>query len=55
MLVKFVTIMIASLVATVLVYDLLVKRINLVRFLFGMGPQKKPLATPTVRVQEKAA
>ena len=43
-LVKFVTIMVASLVATVLVYDLVVKRINVVRFLFGMGPKKKLLA-----------
>jgi glucan biosynthesis protein C len=54
-LVKFLTIMVASLVGTVLVYDVVVKRINVLRFLFGMGPRKKPLATPVMRAQEKAA
>jgi hypothetical protein len=37
------------------VYDLLVKRISAVRFLFGMGPRKKALAAPTMRAQKKAA
>jgi glucan biosynthesis protein C len=40
-LVKFLTIMVASLVATVLVYDLVVKRVNVVRFLFGMRPMRR--------------
>jgi peptidoglycan/LPS O-acetylase OafA/YrhL len=45
-LVKFVTIVVASLVATAVVYDLLVKRINVLRFLFGMRPKKKPVSSP---------
>jgi peptidoglycan/LPS O-acetylase OafA/YrhL len=39
--VKFVTIVVASFVATTILYDLLVKRINVLRFLFGMRPKKK--------------
>jgi peptidoglycan/LPS O-acetylase OafA/YrhL len=44
-LVKFLTIVVASFVATAVVYDLLVKRINVVRFLFGMRPRKKPVSS----------
>jgi glucan biosynthesis protein C len=40
-LVKFVTILVASLVATAVLYDLLVRRTNVTRFLFGMRPHKK--------------
>lgn len=52
---QFLTIMIVSLVVTVLVYDLLVKRINPVRFLFGLKPRKKPQAVPVVRPEGTAA
>jgi hypothetical protein len=40
MMVKFVIILVLSLLATMLIYDLLVKRINVTRFLFGMKPKK---------------
>ncbi len=38
---KYPIIVMASLAATILIYDLLVKRFNLTRFLFGMRPKKK--------------
>jgi len=38
---KFVAIVCISLAVTFLVYDLLIKRIGVVRFLFGMGQQKR--------------
>jgi len=38
--VKFATILVLSLIATTLIYDLLVKRTNLTRFLFGMKLKK---------------
>jgi glucan biosynthesis protein C len=38
---KFVTILAASFVTTMVLYDLLVKRINVLRFLFGMRPKRK--------------
>jgi len=47
--------MLASLLATILVYDLLVKRTNVTRFLFGMGPKKKPPVTSGSRPHETAA
>lgn len=41
---KFLIIVIAAMVTTTLVYDLLVKRTNVTRFLFGMKPRaKKPI------------
>lgn len=46
-LVKFVTILVASFVVTTVLYDLLVKRINIVRFLFGMQPKKKLVSIPS--------
>jgi glucan biosynthesis protein C len=55
MLVKFLVIMIASLAVTALVYDLLVKRTNVTRFLFGMRPKKKPPAAPALSPEETAA
>ena len=42
---KFLIINVASFVAIVVLYDLLVKRINLMRFFFGMKPKKKQLQT----------
>ena len=41
-LVKYTIIVVASLAATTLLYDLLIKRFNLMRFLFGMRLKKKP-------------
>ena len=42
--VKFAAISLGSLVATTAIYDLLVKRTNITRFLFGMRPKRKPPA-----------
>ena len=42
-LVKYATILVAALIATTLIYDLLVKRTNVTRFLFGMRLKKKPV------------
>lgn len=39
---EFVTILTASVVVSFLIYDLLIKRFNLTRFLFGMRLKKKP-------------
>jgi len=48
-LVKYVTIAVASFVTTTILYDLLVRRTNVTRFLFGMRPlKKKPPAAPTL-------
>jgi hypothetical protein len=41
-LVKLATIVVASFVITTVVYDVLVKRTNVTRFLFGMRPKKRP-------------
>ncbi len=48
--VKYVAILVAALAGTLLVYELLVRRFNPVRFLFGMKPQsiKGPLAPSEV-------
>ncbi len=54
-LVKFVTIVVASLVVTTVLYDLLVRRINVTRFLFGMRPKKKLPATPAPRPEGTTA
>jgi glucan biosynthesis protein C len=54
-LVKYVTIAIASFVTTTILYDLLVRRNNVTRFLFGMRPKKKRPATPAPRPEGTAA
>jgi glucan biosynthesis protein C len=41
-LIKYAIIVVASLAATILLFDLLIKRFNLMRFLFGMRLKKKP-------------
>ena len=51
---KFFTILVASLVAAVLAYDLMVKRTNVTRFLFGMR-SKKRLPMPSVPRTEETA
>jgi peptidoglycan/LPS O-acetylase OafA/YrhL len=52
---KYAIILVASLVVTTLFYDLLVKRFNLTRFLFGMRlKEKKPTAaTPVIAPAEE--
>jgi glucan biosynthesis protein C len=52
--IKFLIILFASVVATVLVYDLLVKRYNATRFLFGMRRKRVPSGTPAPRRRAKA-
>jgi peptidoglycan/LPS O-acetylase OafA/YrhL len=46
-LVKYLAILIASVVATFVLYDLLVKRFNITRFLFGMRLIKKQTEVPS--------
>jgi hypothetical protein len=40
--VKYVLILVAAIVVTAALYELLVRRFNVTRFLFGMRPKKKP-------------
>jgi glucan biosynthesis protein C len=47
-LVKFLVIAVCSLVATIGLYDLLVRRTNVTRFLFGMKPLRRTAATGVV-------
>jgi hypothetical protein len=48
--VKYGLILVASVAVTAALYDLLVKRLNVLRFLFGMKPLKKKRAeAPSVR------
>jgi glucans biosynthesis protein C len=53
--VKFLVILAASLTVTVLVYDVIVKRSNLVRFLFGMAPKKPRRVVPAARPKARVA
>ena len=52
--VKFATILVLSLVATTLIYDLLIKRWNVTRFLFGMRLNKKPAKASAQQTSEPA-
>ncbi|MBN1991784.1 MAG: acyltransferase family protein [Anaerolineae bacterium] len=45
---KFLIIVVAALLATTLVYDLLVRRANMTRFLFGMKPRPKGSIRPAI-------
>jgi peptidoglycan/LPS O-acetylase OafA/YrhL len=54
-LVKYVTILVAALVVTTIIYDLLVKRTSFTRFLFGMRLKKKPAGAPARPSEETAA
>ena len=47
-LVKYVTIVAATFVATTILHEVLVRRINVMRFLFGMRLKKKPPAAPAL-------
>jgi hypothetical protein len=53
--VKYIVISLASLVVTLVVYDIGVRRTRLTRFLFGMKPRQKPPETPSARPEGTAA
>ena len=54
--VKFVMVLVAAFLATTLLYDLLVKRTTVTRFLFGMRPlRRKPPEAPAARPEGTAA
>jgi hypothetical protein len=42
---KFLIIAVSSFALIMVLYELLVRRLNMVRFCFGMRPMKKPSAT----------
>jgi glucan biosynthesis protein C len=48
--VKFVTVLVVAFVATVVLYDLLVKRTNVTRFVFGMRTKKRPVEEKRLRL-----
>jgi peptidoglycan/LPS O-acetylase OafA/YrhL len=48
--VKYVLILVAATVVTAALYELLVRRFNVTRFLFGMRPKKKPAKEPRPRL-----
>lgn len=47
MLPKFLIIAVVSFVVIMAIYELLIRRFNIVRFFFGMRPKKKPIEAPT--------
>ena len=51
---KFLIIAVVSFALIMVLYELLVRRFNVVRFLFGMRPKKKPSATPVPSPGETA-
>jgi glucan biosynthesis protein C len=52
---KYLIIAVVSFALIMALYELLVRRFNVVRFLFGMRPKKKRPATPTPRPEGTAA
>jgi peptidoglycan/LPS O-acetylase OafA/YrhL len=48
--VKYVLILVAAIVVTAALYELLMRRFNVTRFLFGMRPKKKPAKEPRPRL-----
>jgi hypothetical protein len=52
---KFLIIVVTSFAFIMVMYELLVKPFNGVRFLFGMRPRKKTSGTPTLRSEGTAA
>jgi peptidoglycan/LPS O-acetylase OafA/YrhL len=52
---KYVIIAVTTFVATIAVYELLVRRIGISRFLFGMGPKRKPQEVSDERPREAVA
>jgi hypothetical protein len=55
MLPKFLIIAVASFTLIMALYELLVRRFNMVRFFFGMRPKKKLSATPVPRPEGMSA
>jgi peptidoglycan/LPS O-acetylase OafA/YrhL len=53
--IKFLMILIAAIVITFVIYDLLVKRTNVTRFLFGMRLKRKQVESPVPRPDETTA
>jgi hypothetical protein len=52
---KFLIIAVVSFALIMVLYELLVRRFNVVRFFFGMRPKKKPSATPAPLTEGTAA
>jgi hypothetical protein len=55
LLTNHVTILVAAVVVSTTIFDLLVKRTNLTRFLLGMRLKKKPAEAPAQRPEETAS
>jgi len=54
-LVKLLIIAVVSFPLIMILYELFVRRFNIVRFFFGMRPKKKPSATPVLRTEGTSA
>ena len=52
---KYLIIVVVSFALIMALYELLIRRHNIVRFFFGMRPKKKPSATPAPRPEGTAA
>ncbi|MFC2053396.1 acyltransferase family protein [Chloroflexota bacterium] len=52
---KYLIIVVVSFALIMVLYELLIRRFNIVRFFFGMRPKKKPSATPAPRPEGTAA
>jgi hypothetical protein len=52
---KYLIIAVVSFAVIMILYELLVRRLNVVRFFFGMRPRKKTSATPAPRSEGTAA
>ena len=52
---KYLIIFVVSFALIMGIYELFIRRFNIVRFFFGMRPKKKPLATPAKRPEGTAA
>ena len=48
-LIKLLIIAVVSFLLIMILYEMFVRRFNMVRFFFGMRPKKKPSATPVLR------
>jgi glucan biosynthesis protein C len=54
-LIKYVTILAAAVIVSTIIYDVLIRRTNVTRFLFGMRLKKKPAEAPSQRTEETVA
>ena len=52
---KYLIIVVVSFALIMGIYELFIRRFNIVRFFFGMRPKKKPSATPAPRPEGNAA